>query len=706
MAEENEELKNDALVGAIASMVFGAATPPDDEEIAKAVAVLALASPNYRAQIGAIRNELNEGKTGRSEAAIQVVNYGLALSLGTKAQIDDSATRRALLEAVRTQDWITLNMKRGAIRSLAGHPADGADDEDAKQLLELAHDVKKDPTGGADPNSTPPGRSPKMPKSHDQVIDEMLEVLAFDEARLPERLHYATDGNGAQTPSEGQRNFLKGVGKAIQKLNPTENNREEAIAAVASLLLLDGHYDPDERSFYDSVRNAYTELAEPASSERSEMVPGNDAFESEFQLKRDVFRAVGAVLDPRPNGTGEKIFFHAVAAVYRGMVSKFDTRPPGSAGFASTVQALYNDETLAAGGSGGGGSGIAFLDLPPLSDPAGGSEQIVPENIKAISAIYMVYQCEQMLLFDVVDRIVELFMAGLLPMGGDALARKLDTYYWNGDDRVSKSGRMAQASRALGAPGGDIGPDVTANTDFNPTLMHVISSLAEFERQRNVGNLFEQNRRYAVATTGEYVRKSIRDLAANATLYGYAGAQFAAERMGRQLSDAIEILKLPRIQEIYGVNSMWQVIERVAQSEFGTTVNVVKHRTLAQETRAILEIVAGRHHVWSLSSDRPLFTLDSDLPGDLSRAEGDRLFRAAQYFLAVNGVQNEQVYEYSQPTDTPALPSIPGMGAFGGGGGMPAMGGGGGGDVAGQLKSMLDQGQAPSPDQLRAMVGF
>lgn len=702
MAEDIEELKKDTLIGAIASLVFGAGKLPDEEDVKRAVAVLALSSPNYGEQISTIRNELNEGKIDRQQAAIESVIYALAHSLSLLAQIDDSTTCHALLEAIRTRDRITLEMKLGAVRSLAGHADGAADDEAAKKLHGLAEEIKKDPTCGPSPQPNPDGRKPNMPIK----IDALLEVFAFDEARLPERLHYANNEHGDEIPSEGQRNFLKGVAQAIQKLNPTEKDLDEAVYTVASILLLDGHYEPDERSFYDSVRGAYTELAEPASAERAEMVLGNDAFESSFQLKREVFAAVVEVFAPRKQ-KGDKLFFHAVASVYRGMVAKYATRPPGSAGFASTVQALYNDETLAAGGSGGGGSGIAFLDLPPLSDPAGGTEQIVPENIKAISAIYTVYQCEQMLLFDVVDRIVELFMAGLLPMGGDALARKLDIYYWNSDERVSKSGRIAQATRALGAPGGDIGPDVTANTDFNPTLMHVISSLAEFERQRNIGNMFEQNRRYAVATTGEYVRKAIRDLAANATLYGYAGAQFAAERMGRQLSDAIEILKLPRIQDIYGVNSMWQVIERVAQSEFGTTVNVVKHRTLAQETRAILEIVADRHQVWSLSSDSPLFTLDADVPGDLSQAEGDRLFRAAQYFLAVNGVQNEQVYEYSQPTDTPALPSIPGMGAFGGGGGMPAMGGsGGGGDVANQLKNMLDQGQTPSPDQLRAMVGF
>ena len=354
------------------------------------------------------------------------------------------------------------------------------------------------------------------------------------------------------------------------------------------------------------------ELLEPASAERREIKFANDRFEPNFDQKFVVFRDVSKLLlgDRRAG----KVFFDAFASVSRGMVDSYDTRPPGSAGFASAVLARYNEATLAAGGGGGGGSGIAFLDLPPLSDPDGGSDEIVPENIRAVAAIYVVYQCSQMLLFGVVDRIVELFVAGLLPMSGDTLARKLDDYYWNSDDRISPAGMSAQFTRALGAPGGDVGGDVTPNTEFNTLLMRVISSVAEFEREQSVGNLFDRAGRRVMSTSGEYVRKAVRDLAANCTLYGYAGAQFAAERMGRQLRQAMDILNLPRIREIYGVSTIWQVIERVAQSEYGTTVNVVKHRTLAEETRAILTIVADNHHVWSLSSARPLFTIDPSFP--------------------------------------------------------------------------------------------
>ena len=535
-----------------------------------------------------------------------------------------------------------------------------------------------------------------MPDQPSQdIFDQFTSQFAFDTAKLPRNLHYDTSGT-TETLSSGQRSFLRGVEDALTKLGM--GGKPGFRHAVVGLLLADGTYDPDDRAFYDDVRKVVDELKSAASSSGEGIVVGNDAFEASFSLRSDVFAAAFDVLTPMT-----PIFVDAFAKVGRSMVELYDTRPPGSAGFAAATTAKYNDVTLAGAGGDGGGSGIAFLDLPPLSGGGTDDQQIEPDNIRAVSAIYVVYQCEQMMLFPVVDRIVELFMAGLLPMSGDNLARKLDDYYWDKDDRVSPNGRAAQYTRALNAGGGNVGRDVTANVEFNELLERVIFSTAEYYRQQSVSEMFETRGRRAKATTGEQVRKAVRDLAANCTLYGYAGTQFAAERMGTQLKRAMEILSLPRIKQVYGVNSMWQVIERVAQSEFGTTVNIVKHRTLAEEVRTILDIVARRSNIWSLSSGNKLFSEHDDDIADLSFADSTRMFQAAQYYLAVNGVQDDHVARMSQPADTPATPTIPGFGSFGGQD-MPAMGGGN--DVSGQLRDMLAAGQTPSPDQIRSMIGM
>jgi hypothetical protein len=74
--------------------------------------------------------------------------------------------------------------------------------------------------------------------------------------------------------------------------------------------------------------------------------------------------------------------------------------------------------------------------------------------------------------------------------------------------------------------------------------------------------------------------------------------------------------------------------------------------------------------------------------------------RHTEYWLAVNGVKDQDVVQSSQPSDTAVSPSIPSLD------GAVAGGGAGGGDIAGQIQNMLQTGQTPTPDQLRHMVGL
>ena len=196
------------------------------------------------------------------------------------------------------------------------------------------------------------------------------------------------------------------------------------------------------------------------------------------------------------------------------------------------------------------------------------------------------------------------------------------------------------------------------------------------------------------------MRKAGRDLAANVSLYGWAGTNLAAERLKAHIRTALEILERPEIRRIYGVTTPWQVIERVAANEFGQAPNVVKFRTKADSGKKILGIIAAKHNVWSLSGVRELFT--ELLPGgggrvgDLNEEATRDLMRQVQYWLAVSGINDEQVDRYRQPVETVAAPSLPNFGGDGAG----AVAGGG----IDQLREMIAQGESPSLDQLKALL--
>lgn len=526
-----------------------------------------------------------------------------------------------------------------------------------------------------------------------------LKRFTFDTSSLPDTFN----------DEHHQKLFIQAVTRSLEKLG---NPGDSYVAATVGLLLVEGQTDYGSPAFFKQIQRLYAELSSSADPNHSEPLNGSQLFvpngAQRIVIYQQAYNSLAKLLDK-----DSQLFFQDFARLGRKASDAFKRRPPGSAGFDQMVRTLFMSGVTGDPAGDGSGAGIGRVELPPLSDPNGGGDEIEPDNIRAVATLYVGFQLEQMRFFQVTDRVVELFMAGLLPIGYDEGARKLDSYYWASEDRLDEAARWSQYSRALGASGGQVSQDVNPNVEFNTLLLRFISSVSEFERQQSIGSLFEQRSgARSLSMSAEYVRKAGRDLAANISLYGWAGTYFAAERVTRQIGRAMEILQLNHVQEAYGVNTPWQVIERVAQREFGTAVNVVKHRTLADETRKILNLVADKHAIWGLSSYRPLFTLDrpligtndtaalADSGGDLNFQETQTLFRAVQYWLAVNGVQDATVDEYRQPTETVASPSLPPLGLNG-------MGGGGqGANPAGinQLKDMVSQGQMPSMDQLSALL--
>ena len=111
-------------------------------------------------------------------------------------------------------------------------------------------------------------------------------------------------------------------------------------------------------------------------------------------------------------------------------------------------------------------------------------------------------------------------------------------------------------------------------------------------------------------------------------------------------------------------------------------------------------IIADNHTVWSMSGYKDLFSDEQRrIVGDLSVEETKQLFRSVQYWLAVNGIQDTQVDQYSQPVETVMAPSLPALGGAGGGG---AAAGGAGID---QIRQMASQGISPTPEQILALTG-
>lgn len=509
-------------------------------------------------------------------------------------------------------------------------------------------------------------------------------------------------------PGFDEQEFVDRVENALPgTFKPKDADKEAVFAAIVGVLLVDGHSRSRDFALKRAVRTAIREAEDTTVDATGDSVTNTEIYN----------RVVDVLKERRKDN--KVIYYEELVAAARSVFQN-----AGRLAFdEEEIVGAQIDQAVEEYATGGGV--VGGLDLPELIT-ADDEDEVVEENVRAVSVIYAAYQLEQAKVFDVVDRILEIFMNGMLPVGFDAAGRALDDLYFSSEDRYDKSQRFMQYSRVLGAPGGDVSSEVAPNAEFERLFLRFLASVSEFERQQRLGDLFEAGAnggRRSLAITGEHVRKAGRDLAANASLYGWANTHFAGRRLSNHINIAMKILRLAEIQNSYGVQSPWQVIERVSSLEFGEAPNIVRYRTMADSGKKVLDIVANNAKAWTSSTTGPLFdnvpcnaTGGGTVTGSSSRrrrtrqasiaaidpCDRDELFRHTEAILAVMGIKDIQIDEYSEPGESVLAPSIPTFGAIPGG---TAGNGGGNANLEEEIRRMVESNNVDL-GRLRQLTGM
>jgi hypothetical protein len=281
-------------------------------------------------------------------------------------------------------------------------------------------------------------------------------------------------------------------------------------------------------------------------------------------------------------------------------------------------------------------------DLPDLE--AATDTDIVKENLHAVQAIYFAYMLEELRLFQVVERLVELFSRGLLPVGrgraGDALYR-----YARGGERMTAQERASFYARALGAPGGSAIAG-QPNREFLSLWMRFIVAVSMFARQKSVDDLLRPTAPAKI--TAAIVRDAARALAANASAHGGGTVRHAARLLLEHVQQMVDLLSEPDLLQAFGARDMWQVIDQVNRNELGGARNVARYRTQAEAGRGVLDWLVAHAEQLGSSQDEP--------DGLTDDAE---LVDAAEQWLAASGGAEESVEQNSQPIESPTMTSLP-----------------------------------------------
>jgi hypothetical protein len=215
------------------------------------------------------------------------------------------------------------------------------------------------------------------------------------------------------------------------------------------------------------------------------------------------------------------------------------------------------------------------IDLPDLEETA--DSDIVAENVRLMGPMIVSAMFDELKAYNVVEKLVELFQAGQLPIGSGEAGKSLYKYWKEAPNRMSEGERRNFYAMTMGIPGGDAMG--TVNRDFNDLWLRFVSSVSSYVRQNEVDRLLRADAPYAVGH--QQVRKAARDLAGNLSLHGYGMAFYAAVELQQQIKFMIRLLGDRDIRAAYGARDMWQVIDQVATLELGGERTSSRYRILA-----------------------------------------------------------------------------------------------------------------------------
>jgi hypothetical protein len=282
------------------------------------------------------------------------------------------------------------------------------------------------------------------------------------------------------------------------------------------------------------------------------------------------------------------------------------------------------------------------VELPDL----GGQAEIISDNVRAVQAIYVAAMLEELRLFQVVDRLSELFQLGLLSLKSRSAGSSLYKYWKETAQRLTEVDRRNIYSSTLGISGGSEG--VAVNREFNDLWLRFISRIAALNRNNQLST--------ALAETDELaLRRSARELAENLSLHGWGVAFHAAAELTKQIKSSTKLLSDSEITSAYGARDMWQVIDHVATVDLSGAVNITRYRTMATAGATIISwLAANTAKLQNRNTRLPFIKIRrtrstrSDFLATTKPTDSD-LVNACEQWLAVAGVSDDQIDTFSKP---------------------------------------------------------
>jgi len=249
-----------------------------------------------------------------------------------------------------------------------------------------------------------------------------------------------------------------------------------------------------------------------------------------------------------------------------------------------------------------------------------------------------------------VDRLVDMFSHGMLPLGPGRAGAMLYRHWKGHHSRFTTAQRRNVYARAFGLTGGDA--SVKSNREFNDLWMSFVSIVGMYSAELQSLPPGERS------VSAEEVLVSGRTLAINLSTHGHGLAWFAAQDFKPEIQQIIELFSDAELQSAFDAKNPWQVIHKVAASELGARPNVPRGHTRATSGLIIIRWLANRRARLLRPRSANILRHEDIVEGRTAASQNKKatlyptdsdLVTACERWLGVTGTQEAELKEQEEP---------------------------------------------------------
>jgi hypothetical protein len=222
-------------------------------------------------------------------------------------------------------------------------------------------------------------------------------------------------------------------------------------------------------------------------------------------------------------------------------------------------------------------------------------ETVTSERLIALADLYYIYQHETIGVFRVMQKLQELFRAGVVRLSGGPGAFALYQFDRREVLRYTQRDRMASYRRAFGYGSAPVVAGSRPNSDFHRMFSHFVNQVTLYWRDKRISDVIRERAYDPSFGSVAIVRRSGLDLRNNLKFMSFGHLNVMRVEVMQLLDEAFRILNADDVRQLFGADNAWDVVEEVLVRYFNERLVTSPRQRMAVAGREALRWLAQPH---------------------------------------------------------------------------------------------------------------